>query len=209
MRASRATASRPFGNGRAGWIFDIEQTANAPNNGIEELLHIFFDVTETSRTLGREYVQRAFSRKEGRDKPTGPEVARARLPLPVPNRVRRPRQRLSSTPEPGHMYLNCADTVRRAQSPLPVTEVAPTQTGAASMRLAVDAVGVDALFHASVPGLSAAGDVSTEALPSVANAVAAGSSAAAMIVQGLMAEAHGLAPVGVAHTARSTPRCAG
>ena len=48
------------------------------------------------------------------------------------------------------------------------------------------------MLHTSVPGLSAAGDVSTQAVPSVANAVAAGSSAAAMIVQGLMAEAHGL-----------------
>lgn len=32
-------------------------------------------------------------------------------------------------------------------------------------------------------------------MPSVANAVAAGSTAAAMIVHGLMAEAHGLAPL--------------
>ena len=27
-----------------------------PNNGIEELLHIFFEVTETSRALGRDYI---------------------------------------------------------------------------------------------------------------------------------------------------------
>ena len=65
---------------------------------------------------------------------------------------------------------------------------APTGPGP----IAVDAVEVDAMFHTSVPGLSAAGDVSTQAVPSVANAVAAGSSAAAMIVQGLMAEAHEL-----------------
>jgi thioredoxin reductase len=51
------------------------------------------------------------------------------------------------------------------------------------------------MLHTSVPGLSAAGDVSAE-MPSVANAVAAGSSAAAMIVGGLMSEAHGLTPVG-------------
>ena len=31
-----------------GWIFDIERTANNANNGIEHLLHIFFEVTETS-----------------------------------------------------------------------------------------------------------------------------------------------------------------
>jgi pimeloyl-ACP methyl ester carboxylesterase len=60
-----------------GWIFDIERTANNANNGIEELLQIFFEITETSRVLGREYVQRAFSRLEGADKPNGPEVARA------------------------------------------------------------------------------------------------------------------------------------
>jgi pimeloyl-ACP methyl ester carboxylesterase len=58
-----------------GWIFDIEQTANAPNNGIDDLLHIFFDITETSRALGREYVQRAFSRKVGKDRPNGDDVA--------------------------------------------------------------------------------------------------------------------------------------
>jgi thioredoxin reductase len=51
------------------------------------------------------------------------------------------------------------------------------------------------MFHTSVPGLFAAGDVSSQ-VPSVANAVAAGSSAAAMIVHDLMAEAHGLTPVG-------------
>ena len=69
------------------------------------------------------------------------------------------------------------------------------QLGAASTDpgpIAVNAVEVNAMLHTSVPGLSAAGDVSTQAVPSVANAVAAGSSAAAMIVQGLMAEAHGL-----------------
>jgi pimeloyl-ACP methyl ester carboxylesterase len=60
-----------------GWTVDIERTANAANNGLEDLLHIFFEITETSRALGREYVQRAFSRTEGGDKPNGPEVARA------------------------------------------------------------------------------------------------------------------------------------
>ena len=69
------------------------------------------------------------------------------------------------------------------------------QLGAASTvpgPIAVNAVEVNAMLHTSVPGLSAAGDVSTQAVPSVANAIAAGSSAAAMIVQGLVAEAHGL-----------------
>jgi len=70
------------------------------------------------------------------------------------------------------------------------------QLGAATSSpgpLAVNAVEVDSMFHTSVPGLSAAGDVSSP-VPSVANAVAAGSSAAAMIVVGLMTEAHGLTP---------------
>ncbi len=44
-----------------------------------------------------------------------------------------------------------------------------------------------------MPGLSAAGDVSVQ-MPSVANAIAAGSNAAAAIVHGLVAETHGLAP---------------
>ncbi len=61
--------------------------------------------------------------------------------------------------------------------------------------VADDAVEIDAMFGTTVPGLSAAGDVSSQ-VPSVANAVAAGSSAAAMIVHGLMAEMHGLTPVG-------------
>ena len=59
--------------------------------------------------------------------------------------------------------------------------------------VAADAVEVDSKFHTSVPGLSAAGDVSAQ-MPSVVNAVAAGSSAAAMVVGGLMTEAHGLTP---------------
>ena len=52
--------------------------------------------------------------------------------------------------------------------------------------LAADAVQVDMRFATNVPGLSAAGDV-TGQMPSVANAVAAGASAAAMLVGGLMA----------------------
>jgi pimeloyl-ACP methyl ester carboxylesterase len=73
------TGPRGGGHRMHGWIFDIEQTANAANNGLEDLLHIFifFDITETSRALGRQYVQRVFSRQEGQDKPNGPEVTRA------------------------------------------------------------------------------------------------------------------------------------
>jgi thioredoxin reductase len=61
--------------------------------------------------------------------------------------------------------------------------------------VAADALEVDPMFHTTVPGLHAAGDLSAQ-MPSVAGAVAAGSTAAAMVVHGLMADAHDLAPVG-------------
>jgi thioredoxin reductase len=50
--------------------------------------------------------------------------------------------------------------------------------------LVVDAVAVDATFASSVPGLFAAGDVAG-GMPSVANAIASGSKAAAAVVQSL------------------------
>jgi thioredoxin reductase len=59
--------------------------------------------------------------------------------------------------------------------------------------LVANAVEVDPMFQTSVPGLSAAGDA-TPQMQSVANAIAAGSSAAAGLVHGLVAEAHELAP---------------
>jgi len=52
-----------------------------------------------------------------------------------------------------------------------------------------DALEVDAKHCTTVPGLFAAGDAITQ-MPSVATAVAAGSTAAAMIVQSLIAQAH-------------------
>ena len=52
-----------------------------------------------------------------------------------------------------------------------------------------DALEVDAKLCTTVPGLFAAGDVSVQ-MPNVANAVAAGSTAAAMVVQSLMAQPH-------------------
>jgi len=78
-----------------GWTFDIERTATQADNGLEDLLHIFFGVTETSRQLGIEYVQRIFSRTENADVPTGPEVARAQYDaivewgIPDPSRLAR------------------------------------------------------------------------------------------------------------------------
>jgi thioredoxin reductase len=55
----------------------------------------------------------------------------------------------------------------------------------------VDALEVDPAFHTSAPGLSAAGDLSGQ-MQSVANAVASGSSAAAMIVHDLALQAPAL-----------------
>ena len=54
--------------------------------------------------------------------------------------------------------------------------------------IARDSVEVDAGFETTVPGLYAAGDVSAH-MPSVAGAIAAGHSAAAMIVHGSLADA--------------------
>ena len=53
--------------------------------------------------------------------------------------------------------------------------------------VAVDPVAVDPTFSTTVPGLYAAGDLAGR-MPSVANAIASGSTAAAMIVQGLTAQ---------------------
>jgi thioredoxin reductase len=54
-----------------------------------------------------------------------------------------------------------------------------------------DAVVVDAMFRTTADGVSAAGDLSAQ-LPQVAGAISAGSLAAVGVVQGLMAEDHGL-----------------
>jgi len=59
--------------------------------------------------------------------------------------------------------------------------------------VAANAIETDTTLETSVPGLYAAGDVGT-GMQSVANAIAAGSVAAGMIVHGLMAEAHSLTP---------------
>jgi len=78
-----------------GWTVDIERIANTADNGVEDLLHIFFEVTDTSRALGMEYLQRAFSRTEGVDDPNGPEVTRAQYDaivewgIPDPTRLAR------------------------------------------------------------------------------------------------------------------------
>lgn len=62
---------------------------------------------------------------------------------------------------------------------------------------AEDPVGVDPLCRTSIPGVFAAGDLTAE-MPQVAAAVAAGSRAAAAVVQSLAADDYGLALPGVA-----------
>jgi thioredoxin reductase len=65
----------------------------------------------------------------------------------------------------------------------------------------VDALVVDTMFRTTAEGISAAGDVSAQ-LQQVAGAISAGSLAAVGVVQGLMAEDHGLeAPQVPAHKA--------
>lgn len=83
-----------------GWSLDIERIANTADNCVEDLLRIFFDVTDTGRALGIEYAQRAFGRIEGADKPNGPEVTRAQYDAIVEwGRV--PVRAVSATRHPG------------------------------------------------------------------------------------------------------------
>jgi thioredoxin reductase len=85
--------------------------------------------------------------------------------------------------------------------PVTVTQRSPlaAQLGAEAAEpgpVAVDPLVVDTMFRTTAPGVSAAGDVSAK-LQQVAGAISAGSLAAVGVVQGLMAEDHGLeaAPV--------------
>jgi thioredoxin reductase len=67
-------------------------------------------------------------------------------------------------------------------------------TLAAPGPVTADAIDVDAMFRTSAPGVSAAGDAAAQ-MPSVAIAIAAGSTAAAILVGGLMTDAQPPAPV--------------
>jgi len=69
--------------------------------------------------------------------------------------------------------------------------------------LASDSVQVDGMFATSVPGLFAAGDLSTQR-PSVANAVAAGTTAAAMLVGSMMTTPQAAVSVGADRGVSST-----
>jgi pimeloyl-ACP methyl ester carboxylesterase len=78
-----------------GWISDVAQIANAENNRPEDLLRLFFEVTETSRQKGMEYLQQFTARQEGRDKSNGLEVRDAQYDaitewgIPDPSRLNR------------------------------------------------------------------------------------------------------------------------
>jgi thioredoxin reductase len=65
-------------------------------------------------------------------------------------------------------------------------------TNAPPTPISADAIAVDAMYETSIPGLAAAGDLSVS-MPSVANAVAAGSNAAATIVRRLVEARFGVA----------------
>jgi pimeloyl-ACP methyl ester carboxylesterase len=70
----------PRGGGQLmhGWAPDVARVARAKENGPEELLWLFFEHTESSKQLGREYLARAFGeRKEDRDEPNGDQVTQA------------------------------------------------------------------------------------------------------------------------------------
>jgi thioredoxin reductase len=103
-----------------------------------------------------------------------------------------------------------ADGSTRARAgllvPVTVAQRSPlaTQLGAEPGEpgpVVVDALVVDRMFRTTAEGVSAAGDVSAQ-MQQVAGAISAGSLAAAGVVQGLMAEDHGLeAPPVPARTA--------
>jgi pimeloyl-ACP methyl ester carboxylesterase len=78
-----------------GWISDVARIANAEANRPEDLIDLFFEVTETSRRKGMEYLQRFASRTQDRDKPNDLEVRDAQYDaitewgIPDPSRLNR------------------------------------------------------------------------------------------------------------------------
>lgn len=77
-----------------GWISDVAAIANAEDNGPDDLLRLFFEITETSRQKGLEYLKR-FTARQDRDKPNGLEVRDAQYDaiikwgIPDPARLNR------------------------------------------------------------------------------------------------------------------------
>jgi pimeloyl-ACP methyl ester carboxylesterase len=69
----------PRGGGRLmhGWAPDVARVARADDNGPDDYLWLFFEHTDSSRKLGREYYARLGTRTENRDKPNGTQVKEA------------------------------------------------------------------------------------------------------------------------------------
>lgn len=77
-----------------GWISDVAAIANAEDNGPDDLLNLFFEITQTSRQKGLEYLKR-FTARQDRDKPNGLAVRDAQYDaitewgIPDPARLNR------------------------------------------------------------------------------------------------------------------------
>jgi pimeloyl-ACP methyl ester carboxylesterase len=69
----------PRGGGQLmhGWAPDVARIAKADDNGLDEVLWLFFEHTESSRELGRAFLGRLGERKENRDHPNGDQVKEA------------------------------------------------------------------------------------------------------------------------------------
>jgi len=95
-----------------GWISDVAAIANAENNGPEDLLNLFFEITDTSRQKGLEYLKR-FTARHDRDKPNGLEVRDAQYDaitewgIPGPARL----NRLASITQPVLITAGDNDTM--------------------------------------------------------------------------------------------------
>jgi pimeloyl-ACP methyl ester carboxylesterase len=71
VRALVLAGTGPSGAPRMhGWREDIRRESHHDQSTAESLLYIFFAHTDTSRALGGAFLQRIFSRTEGRDAPT-------------------------------------------------------------------------------------------------------------------------------------------
>jgi hypothetical protein len=64
-----------------GWILDIERTANNPNNGIEDLLHIFFENTAATETIGNSAASTFSAPSVGQRKPISRTARKSRAPV--------------------------------------------------------------------------------------------------------------------------------
>lgn len=74
---------------------ELHARTNGADNGPEDLLAMFFEITPTSQQKGREFLQRCAARQNDRDKPAGLQVRDAQLDaitewgIPDPSRLNR------------------------------------------------------------------------------------------------------------------------